>query len=96
MQYFSLTAPPIQGVAEVLSMILRDTGILLMAGLAIGLPLAFLSGRLMESLLYGVNGFDPATLAIAGVVLAITAAIAGYIPARRAAALNPTTALRCE
>ncbi|MCU1330282.1 MAG: permease [Bryobacterales bacterium] len=80
----------------VLAMILRDTGSLLLAGIAIGLPLALASGRLIQSLLYGVGGFDPMTLAVAALVLAAAAGIAGYIPAQRAAAMNPTTALRCE
>jgi macrolide transport system ATP-binding/permease protein len=51
---------------------------------------------LIQSLLYGVGGFDPMTLAVAALVLAAAAGIAGYIPAQRAAAMDPTTALRCE
>ena len=80
----------------VLGMVMRDTATLLIVGLAIGLPLSLLSGRLIESLLYGVGRFDPITLLAAGVVLAVTAGIAGYIPARRAASMNPTTALRSD
>jgi ABC-type antimicrobial peptide transport system permease subunit len=82
--------------SEVLGMVLRDTAGLVLTGIAIGLPLSFLSGRLIQSLLFGVGGFDPVTLIAAGTVLAVAAGIAGYIPARRAASLNPTTALRCE
>jgi predicted permease len=82
--------------SEVLAMVLRDTAGLVLTGIAIGLPLSFLSGRLIQSLLFGVGGFDPVTLIAAGTVLAGAAGIAGYIPARRAASLNPTTALRCE
>jgi ABC-type antimicrobial peptide transport system permease subunit len=77
-------------------MVLGDTAKLVLTGVAIGLPLSVLSGRLIQSLLYGVGGFDPLTVLAAAVVLGIAGGIAGYIPARRAASLNPTTALRCE
>lgn len=82
--------------SSVLTMVLRDTAGLLAAGLVCGIPLAFLSGRLIQSLLYGVGGFDPATTLTACGVLILAAGVAGYIPARRAAALDPTVALRCE
>lgn len=82
--------------SSVLLMVLRDTATLVSAGMAIGLPLAFLAGRLIQSLLYGVRGFDLPTTLSAATVLIAAAALAGYIPARRAAALDPTLALRCE
>ncbi|HXJ37757.1 MAG TPA: FtsX-like permease family protein, partial [Bryobacteraceae bacterium] len=80
----------------VLGMVLRDTGTLLLAGVAAGLPLVFLAGRLIQSLLYGVTGNDPLTVLAAILLLAVTAAAAGYLPARRAASVDPTVALRCE
>ena len=82
--------------SSVLFMVLLDTAGLLAAGLACGIPLAFLSGRLIQALLFGVGGFDPATTLVACTVLILAAGVAGYIPARRAAALDPTVALRCE
>jgi ABC-type antimicrobial peptide transport system permease subunit len=65
-------------------------------GLAIGIPVALLGGHLMASQLYGVRTYDPLTLAIAVVVLAAFAGIAGFIPARRAASVEPMNALRTE
>jgi ABC-type antimicrobial peptide transport system permease subunit len=64
-------------------------------GVAIGLPVAVVVARYLESLL-GVPPSDPATLAaVAGVLLA-TASIAGYLPARRASHIDPLGALRAE
>jgi ABC-type antimicrobial peptide transport system permease subunit len=65
-------------------------------GLAIGIPVALLGGHLMASQLYGVRTYDPLTLAIAVVVLATFAGVAGFIPARRAASIEPMNALRTE
>ena len=65
-------------------------------GLAIGIPVALLGARLMADQLYGVRAWDPTTLAFAIGVLALAAAIAGFIPARRAASIEPMQALRTE
>jgi predicted permease len=65
-------------------------------GLLIGIPVALLAGRLLSSQLYGVSTYDPVSLAAAALVLALFAAVAGFIPARRAASIEPMKALRTE
>lgn len=65
-------------------------------GLAIGIPVALVGGRLMRTQLYGVKAHDPATLILAVLVLSVFAALAGFIPARRAAGIEPMHALRIE
>jgi ABC-type antimicrobial peptide transport system permease subunit len=66
------------------------------AGIAIGLAGTLVSSRLLSSLLYGLRPTDPATVAAAAVVLASVAAAATWIPARRAARVDPVRALRSE
>ncbi len=80
----------------VIWLVLRDVAIMLAIGLAVGLALSLAAGRLVTSLLYGLAPTDPWTLASAAAVLALATAIAGYLPARRAARLDPTAALRDE
>jgi ABC-type antimicrobial peptide transport system permease subunit len=69
---------------------------LVAVGLAIGLPAAWALGRYIGSQLFGITPTDPATLAAAVIVLAIVAGLAGLIPARRAARINPIRALRYD
>jgi putative ABC transport system permease protein len=64
------------------------------AGIAIGLPSAFVLTRAMRSMLVGVRPTDPTTYVIMGLVFFVIAAVSLYLPARRAAALAPTAALR--
>ena len=82
--------------ANVLAMVLRNASFQVGLGLAIGIPIALLGGRLLASQLYGVRAYDPVTLAGAVSVLAAFAAVAGFIPARRAASIEPMSALRSE
>ena len=63
-------------------------------GIVIGLPSAFVLTRAMRSMLVGVRPTDPATYVIMGLVFFVIAAVSLYLPARRAAALAPTAALR--
>jgi ABC-type antimicrobial peptide transport system permease subunit len=84
------------GRASVILLSLRQALLLLASGLAIGLPLALGLTKLIESFLWGIEPNDPATLAGAVVVLAISALFAGYLPALRAARVHPITALRHE
>ena len=79
-------------VRMVLSGMLAQIGV----GLAIGLPLAVLAGRVLANQLYEVGRFDAVVLASAVLVLAVCAVIAGFLPARRAATVEPMQALRTE
>lgn len=82
--------------AAVVWMVLRQTLRLVGAGVLLGVPLALAGARLLTGFLYGLTARDPATLALATTVLAGCAALAAYLPARRAARVNPIAALRCE
>lgn len=84
------------GRARVLGMILRETGIMIAIGVTVGIGFTAACWRLVSSKLYGLTTLDPVTIAVAAVILAVVAVIAGYIPAARAARVNPTTALRHE
>ena len=65
-------------------------------GLAIGIPIALIGARAMADQLYGVKAWDPVSLGTAIGVLAAAAAVAGFLPARRAASIEPMQALRIE
>jgi len=82
--------------SRVLTMVLREVAILIAAGLAIGLAAALATTRFVASFLYEIKSNDPLTLSVAAAVLASVAALAGYLPARRASRLDPMTALREE
>lgn len=84
------------GRGEILSMILREAGLLLAAGLVAGIALSLAAGRAAGSMLFGLKPYDPLTLALAAALLAVIALAAGYVPAVRASRLNPTEALREE
>jgi macrolide transport system ATP-binding/permease protein len=77
-------------------MILREAGRLTGIGIAAGLVCSLGTAMLMRKLLYGTAAWDPWTLASVAVVLAVAAMLASYIPARRAAAVDPAVALRAE
>ncbi len=82
--------------SNVVALILRGASWQVGLGLALGIPAALLGGHFMASQLYGVKTYDPLTLAAAVVILSAFAAIAGFIPARRAASIEPMNALRTE
>jgi predicted permease len=77
-------------------MILRETLMLVLVGLVIGVPTALFAARFVSSQLFGLQAADPAALISAAVVLTLVALLAGYFPARRASRVNPLTALRYE
>jgi ABC-type antimicrobial peptide transport system permease subunit len=79
---------------DVAWLILRDVVWMVAAGITLALPLAWMSTRLVQGQLYGVTPIDPVAIAAAVSVLVVVATIAGLIPARRAARMNPTVALR--
>ncbi|HEX7781060.1 MAG TPA: FtsX-like permease family protein, partial [Vicinamibacterales bacterium] len=81
---------------DVVVLIAREAGKLLVIGLVIGAVLAVTSARTARSLLFGLEPGDPATLLAAIAALAVVAALAAYWPARRAARLDPLVALREE
>jgi ABC-type antimicrobial peptide transport system permease subunit len=81
---------------QVIGMVMREAGVLLIAGLLIGLALSLAAGRGASSLLFGLKSYDPFTLALAiGLLVAIGAA-SSFLPAFRASKLDPIAALRCD
>ena len=81
---------------DVMRLVLKEAMVLVVLGLAIGIPLSLASTRLLHSYLFGLNGTDPATLLIVILVLGTVASFAAFIPARRAAGVDPNVALRYE
>ncbi len=84
------------GRPQVVRMVLQEAGALLLAGLAIGTVLAVLAGRAAVTLLFDLKPWDPLTLAAATAGLSLVAAAASWLPARHAASVQPTVALRSE
>ena len=81
---------------DVTSMVLRETLVLVIAGVALGVPAALASTHLLRSLLFGLTPTDPVTIGAMSVLMLGIAALAGYLPARRAARVDPMVALRHE
>lgn len=77
-------------------MVLREGMVLTAAGLIVGLLLSLAAGRLIGSLLYGVRPVDPVSIIVTVALLGAASLLAGYVPARRAARIDPMVALRCE
>jgi putative ABC transport system permease protein len=82
--------------ASVRRMVVRQGLGLAGIGIVAGLIIAFWASRLMDSLLYGVSSRDPVTYGLVAVTLLAVAALASWLPARRAAGVDPATALRQE
>ncbi len=81
---------------NVYRLILREAGMLIAAGIVLGLGGAIASAMLMRKLLFGVQAWDAPTLAAVALVLAAFALLASYLPAKRAASVSPAEALRAE
>jgi putative ABC transport system permease protein len=81
---------------DVRRMVLTQAGRLILGGLAIGLGLSFGLTRLVRSQLVGITPTDPAAFAVGSLILISVALVACYLPARRAARIDPMVALRCE
>jgi macrolide transport system ATP-binding/permease protein len=82
--------------STVYRMILREAGGLAVAGIVLGLAGSLASATLLGKLLFQVRAWDATTLAAVSVVLAVAALVASFLPARRAASVNPTEALHAE
>ena len=80
----------------VVGLVLRSVLLQIGLGLAVGIPCSLLAGHLMKSLLYGVGSYDPAALIGATAILIVCALTAGFLPARKAASIEPMKALRTE
>ena len=84
------------GQKKIIHLVLRETGILLLIGLAAGAVLALATARTAASMLFGLKPTDVLTYVLAVVSLSTVAALASFLPARRAARLDPMVALRNE
>ncbi len=81
---------------DVFWLILRESLLLVMAGVLLGLPIVFAVTRLAASLLFGLTPTDPLSLLLAALLMLIVALVAGYLPSRRATRVDPLIALRYE
>ena len=81
---------------DVMGLVMRESMVLVAAGVAIGVGAAIAASRLVASLLFGLTPTDPLAMAGAIVVMLLVSALAGYLPARRASKVDPMVALRCE
>lgn len=77
-------------------MVIRQSLVLVGIGIVLGIPAARMTSSYLESLLFGLSPYDPRALGIAAIVLLIVGFAAASIPARRAARIDPLTALRTE
>jgi putative ABC transport system permease protein len=84
------------GRGSVIKMILRETGIMIAIGVPVGVGFTAAGVQLVKSKLYGLGALDPVAVVSSVGILAVVALVAGYIPAARAARVNPTQALRHE
>jgi predicted permease len=84
------------GKARVIQMILRETGVMIAIGVVAGVIFTAIGVQLVKSSLYGLGALDPMAVVASMAILGVVALVAGYIPAARAARVNPTQALRHE
>ena len=81
---------------QVLSLILRQTLVVLAGGLIVGVPAVLATQRLISTQLYGLPPIDPVSLSMSAALLIGAAMVAGYLPARQATKVDPMVALRYE
>jgi predicted permease len=84
------------GRSKIVRQVLNETLILMVIGIAVGVPIALAGTRLIKSMLFGLGAVDPVAIIAACMILAVIAGLAGYIPARRASQVDPMVALRYE
>ena len=84
------------GRGTILGMVLRETALIVLAGIALGLPAAWAASNLLKARLFGLGPHDPWSIALAIAATVAVTAVAGYIPARRASRVDPIVALRYE
>jgi ABC-type antimicrobial peptide transport system permease subunit len=82
--------------AQVLVMVMRESLWVLVAGLAAGIPLTFLAVRPLKSMLYQMSPLDPVSFVLAITAMIVVSGCAAFVPARRAATIEPMQALRTE
>ena len=82
--------------AQVIGMVMREAGQLLLVGVVIGIAISLIAGRSAGSLLFGLKAYDPITLLASVALLTVIAVLASFLPARRAAKVDPMVALRYE
>jgi predicted permease len=81
---------------NVLLLVLRETLALALLGIAIGIPCALAASRLIAGMLFGLSSSDPSTIVAISLLILVVAVLAGYLPARKASAIDPIVALRSE
>ncbi len=81
---------------EVIWLVMKEVLLLLVLGLAVGIPTAIALGHFVATQLYGIKANDPAIAGISIIVLIVVASLAGFIPAQRASRIDPVLALRYE
>lgn len=80
----------------ILSMVLRETAIIVVAGIFVGLPAAWIASSLLKTRLFGLSSHDPWSIVVAVAATLLVTTFAGFVPARRAAQVDPIVALRYE
>jgi len=82
--------------ATVLTMVLKESLLLAVLGVAAGIPIALWTAHIVQKLLFGIGATDPITIGVAALLMIFVTAVAGFVPARRAMRVDPMVALRQE
>jgi ABC-type antimicrobial peptide transport system permease subunit len=82
--------------AGVLGMVIKESLLLVLAGIAIGMPVTLTATRLISARLFVVSATDPVTIAAATLLMIAVAGLAGFIPAQKASRVDPMAALRYD